>query len=149
MPRSELNPRLFDHESNALPLHYRATKGPWRATDLRLCSPQQDTIRSRKTIGYRPVYLVACPLTAYIVRYAKPSVLFYIWLLPLQVYHCVVRVCVIMPRWNVFLQCRQGRVISSADWKLDPQELASKFNSKTKMIIINNPNNPLGKVSLS
>ena len=44
-------------------------------------------------------------------------------------------------------QCKQGSVISSADWKLDPQELASKFNSKTKMIIINNPNNPLGKVS--
>lgn len=37
-------------------------------------------------------------------------------------------------------------VISSADWKLDPEELASKFTSKTKAIIVNNPNNPLGKV---
>lgn len=36
--------------------------------------------------------------------------------------------------------------ISSADWVLDQDELASKFNSKTKAIIINNPNNPIGKV---
>jgi len=47
---------------------------------------------------------------------------------------------------HLLLQCKQDGVISSADWKVDPQELASKFNSKTKMIIINNPNNPLGKV---
>ncbi|RXN10090.1 kynurenine--oxoglutarate transaminase 3 [Labeo rohita] len=37
--------------------------------------------------------------------------------------------------------------ISSADWVLDKEELASKFNSKTKAIIINTPNNPIGKVS--
>ncbi|XP_022235061.1 kynurenine--oxoglutarate transaminase 3-like isoform X2 [Limulus polyphemus] len=36
--------------------------------------------------------------------------------------------------------------ISSADWVLDPKELASKFTNKTKMIIVNTPNNPLGKV---
>ncbi|XP_699860.2 kynurenine--oxoglutarate transaminase 3 [Danio rerio] len=36
--------------------------------------------------------------------------------------------------------------ISSADWVLDQEELASKFNSKTKAIIINTPNNPIGKV---
>ncbi|KAL7832526.1 hypothetical protein SRHO_G00295440 [Serrasalmus rhombeus] len=36
--------------------------------------------------------------------------------------------------------------ISSADWFLDQDELASKFNSKTKAIIINTPNNPIGKV---
>ena len=35
---------------------------------------------------------------------------------------------------------------SSADWKLDPAELSNLFNSKTKAIIYNNPNNPLGKV---
>jgi len=34
----------------------------------------------------------------------------------------------------------------SADWKLDSDELKSLFNSKTKAIIFNNPNNPLGKV---
>ncbi|XP_076014592.1 kynurenine--oxoglutarate transaminase 3-like isoform X1 [Genypterus blacodes] len=36
--------------------------------------------------------------------------------------------------------------LTSADWVLDPDELASKFNSKTKAIIINTPNNPIGKV---
>ncbi|XP_037523502.1 kynurenine aminotransferase isoform X2 [Rhipicephalus sanguineus] len=41
--------------------------------------------------------------------------------------------------------CKQG-VISSADWILDPKELASKFNFRTKMILVNNPHNPLGKV---
>uniref|UniRef100_A0A671KDJ5 Kynurenine--oxoglutarate transaminase 3 n=1 Tax=Sinocyclocheilus anshuiensis TaxID=1608454 RepID=A0A671KDJ5_9TELE len=38
-----------------------------------------------------------------------------------------------------------GYSISSADWVLDQEELASKFNSKTKAIIINTPNNPIGK----
>ncbi|XP_022252511.1 kynurenine--oxoglutarate transaminase 3-like [Limulus polyphemus] len=36
--------------------------------------------------------------------------------------------------------------ISSADWVLDPKEVASKFTNKTKMIIINTPHYPLGKV---
>ncbi|XP_067931395.1 kynurenine aminotransferase-like [Watersipora subatra] len=35
---------------------------------------------------------------------------------------------------------------SSADWALDPQELESKFSAKTKLLILNNPNNPIGKV---
>merc|ERR1712209_223761 len=35
---------------------------------------------------------------------------------------------------------------SSKDWVLDPKELESLFNPKTKAIIFNNPNNPLGKV---
>lgn len=34
----------------------------------------------------------------------------------------------------------------SSDWVLDPAELASKFNSKTKSIILNTPHNPIGKV---
>ncbi|XP_037106065.1 kynurenine--oxoglutarate transaminase 3-like [Syngnathus acus] len=38
------------------------------------------------------------------------------------------------------------RTTSSADWFLDPEELASKFNSKTKAILINTPHNPIGKV---
>ena len=37
--------------------------------------------------------------------------------------------------------------ITSHDWKLDEQELASKFSSKTKAIVLNNPNNPVGKVN--
>ncbi|KAG7254165.1 hypothetical protein CRUP_019973, partial [Coryphaenoides rupestris] len=39
-----------------------------------------------------------------------------------------------------------GGSITSGDWVLDPEELASKFTSKTKAIIINTPNNPTGKV---
>ena len=35
---------------------------------------------------------------------------------------------------------------SSADWELDPAELRAAFGPKTKMIILNTPNNPLGKV---
>lgn len=38
--------------------------------------------------------------------------------------------------------------MSSADWQLDPAELASKFNEQTKAIVLNSPNNPLGKVTL-
>ena len=41
---------------------------------------------------------------------------------------------------------RRGDGTSSSDYVLDQQELESKFNSKTKMIVINTPNNPLGKI---
>ncbi|XP_029002710.1 kynurenine--oxoglutarate transaminase 3-like isoform X2 [Betta splendens] len=45
------------------------------------------------------------------------------------------------------LRCQSGKnTVTSADWILDPDELSSKFNSKTKAIIINTPNNPIGKV---
>nr|XP_045585354.1 kynurenine aminotransferase-like isoform X2 [Procambarus clarkii] len=37
-------------------------------------------------------------------------------------------------------------VTSSGDWVLDPVELANAFTDKTKAIIVNTPNNPLGKV---
>ncbi|UYV73910.1 CCBL2 [Cordylochernes scorpioides] len=39
-----------------------------------------------------------------------------------------------------------GQPVSSADWTLDAAELASKFTPRTKMIIVNTPHNPLGKV---
>uniref|UniRef100_A0A672IPW5 Kynurenine--oxoglutarate transaminase 3 n=1 Tax=Salarias fasciatus TaxID=181472 RepID=A0A672IPW5_SALFA len=45
------------------------------------------------------------------------------------------------------LRLKSGKkTITSADWYLDPDELSSKFTSKTKAIIINTPNNPIGKV---
>lgn len=44
------------------------------------------------------------------------------------------------------LRPKSGSGNSSRDWVLDPQELESKFSNKTKMIIINTPHNPLGKV---
>ncbi|NXA34770.1 KAT1 transaminase, partial [Eudromia elegans] len=39
-----------------------------------------------------------------------------------------------------------GKPMSSADWQLDPAELASKFSKRTKALVLNSPNNPLGKV---
>lgn len=40
----------------------------------------------------------------------------------------------------------EGKVLSSGDWVLSAEELASKFTPRTKAIVINTPNNPLGKV---
>lgn len=46
------------------------------------------------------------------------------------------------------LRCREvsGKIQLSANWILDTLELEIAFNSKTKIIILNSPNNPLGKV---
>lgn len=41
---------------------------------------------------------------------------------------------------------QDGELDSSSNWQLDPTELASKFTSRTKALILNTPNNPLGKV---
>nr|XP_021504445.1 kynurenine--oxoglutarate transaminase 1 isoform X4 [Meriones unguiculatus] len=51
----------------------------------------------------------------------------------------------------VFVPLRQspapkGQLESSNDWQLDPTELASKFTPRTKALVLNTPNNPLGKV---
>ncbi|CAH2311484.1 kynurenine--oxoglutarate transaminase 3 isoform X1 [Pelobates cultripes] len=43
-------------------------------------------------------------------------------------------------------KCSGKSTISSADWTLDQAELASKFSSRTKAIVLNTPNNPMGKV---
>lgn len=37
-------------------------------------------------------------------------------------------------------------VTSSADWVLDPEELKSIANDRTKLLILNTPHNPIGKV---
>ncbi|RWS21634.1 Kynurenine--oxoglutarate transaminase 3-like protein, partial [Leptotrombidium deliense] len=39
--------------------------------------------------------------------------------------------------------------LSSRDWIFDEEELRSKFNCKTKMIILNTPHNPTGKIFTS
>ncbi|XP_073334377.1 kynurenine--oxoglutarate transaminase 1-like [Pagrus major] len=39
-----------------------------------------------------------------------------------------------------------GAILSSGDWVLSAEELASKFTPRTKAVVINTPNNPLGKV---
>lgn len=51
-----------------------------------------------------------------------------------------------VPRFIALKPKPQGDDISSADWVLDEAELASLFNNRTKMIIVNTPHNPLGKV---
>lgn len=52
--------------------------------------------------------------------------------------------------FKLFMPCLQVKSgngpISSGDWKLDVNEFASMFNSKTKSIILNTPHNPIGKV---
>ncbi|XP_042130906.1 kynurenine--oxoglutarate transaminase 1 isoform X1 [Peromyscus maniculatus bairdii] len=40
----------------------------------------------------------------------------------------------------------KGQLESTNDWRLDPTELASKFTPRTKALVLNTPNNPLGKV---
>lgn len=41
---------------------------------------------------------------------------------------------------------QNGELGSSSNWQLDSMELASKFTSRTKALVLNTPNNPLGKV---
>lgn len=38
------------------------------------------------------------------------------------------------------------RVVSSHEWTLDIEELKSKITPKTKIIVVNTPHNPIGKV---
>uniref|UniRef100_A0A8D1M919 Kynurenine--oxoglutarate transaminase 1 n=1 Tax=Sus scrofa TaxID=9823 RepID=A0A8D1M919_PIG len=40
---------------------------------------------------------------------------------------------------------QDGELDSSSNWQLDPMELASKFTPRTKALVLNTPNNPLGK----
>ncbi|XP_001951376.2 kynurenine--oxoglutarate transaminase 3 [Acyrthosiphon pisum] len=62
-------------------------------------------------------------------------------------YEPIVRTAGGTPRFIPLRNTRPNASIPKAnDWKLDPEELASLFNSKTKLIIINTPHNPLGKV---
>ncbi|KAG6449859.1 hypothetical protein O3G_MSEX006258 [Manduca sexta] len=50
-----------------------------------------------------------------------------------------------IPKFIALQPKANGDNVTSADWVLDEKELASLFNSKTKMIILNTPHNPLGK----
>ncbi|XP_037956045.1 kynurenine--oxoglutarate transaminase 3 isoform X2 [Teleopsis dalmanni] len=51
-----------------------------------------------------------------------------------------------IPRFIPLKPCKTEGSISSADWVLDDTELEKIFNEKTKMIILNTPHNPIGKV---
>ncbi|XP_058015150.1 kynurenine--oxoglutarate transaminase 1 isoform X1 [Ahaetulla prasina] len=41
---------------------------------------------------------------------------------------------------------KSGKLASSQDWQLDPTELEAAFTKRTKVLVLNSPNNPLGKV---
>jgi kynurenine--oxoglutarate transaminase/cysteine-S-conjugate beta-lyase/glutamine--phenylpyruvate transaminase len=49
---------------------------------------------------------------------------------------------------NLFFEKKKtaGQVMTSEDWTFDKSELEGVFNIKTKMLILNNPHSPLGKV---
>ncbi|XP_041973759.1 kynurenine aminotransferase [Aricia agestis] len=51
-----------------------------------------------------------------------------------------------VPKFIALKPKSSSGVITSADWVLDEKELSSLFNERTKMIIVNTPHNPLGKV---
>lgn len=46
----------------------------------------------------------------------------------------------------ILLKQKTGAEGHSSEWRLDDAELTSKFTDRTKAIIVNTPNNPLGKV---
>lgn len=50
--------------------------------------------------------------------------------------------------WEIDLQANEWKdgLVSSADFVLDDDELRGTFNENTKMIILNTPSNPLGKI---
>uniref|UniRef100_A0A1I8M5D8 Aminotransferase class I/classII large domain-containing protein n=2 Tax=Musca domestica TaxID=7370 RepID=A0A1I8M5D8_MUSDO len=61
-------------------------------------------------------------------------------------YHPMVKMAGGVSRFIPLKPTKTEGTISSADWVLDEQELKNMFNSKTKMIILNTPHNPIGKV---
>lgn len=61
-------------------------------------------------------------------------------------YEPMVRTAGGIPRFIPLKPSKTEGCISSADWVLDWTEFEKLFNEKTKMIILNTPNNPVGKV---
>ncbi|XP_031777734.1 kynurenine--oxoglutarate transaminase 3 [Nasonia vitripennis] len=51
-----------------------------------------------------------------------------------------------IPRFTSMKLTKTSDEITGADWVLDKKEIRSLFNSKTRGIILNNPNNPTGKI---
>ena len=61
-------------------------------------------------------------------------------------YEPMVRLAGGTPKFISLKPTKDAEITSSADWKLDMAELSSLVTDKTKAIVYNNPNNPLGKV---
>ena len=51
-----------------------------------------------------------------------------------------------VPKFIALAPTKTDGVVTSADWQLDFEAFDALFTSKTKAVIYNNPNNPLGKV---
>ena len=51
-----------------------------------------------------------------------------------------------VPKFIPLAPTKTEGIITSEDWKIDEAQLESLFTPKTKALIFNNPNNPLGKV---
>ena len=63
-------------------------------------------------------------------------------------YDCYVPMTTACGGVPVFIPLIRHDIEGKTEWRLDVDELESKFNEKTKLIIINTPQNPLGKVSM-
>lgn len=53
---------------------------------------------------------------------------------------------IFVPLRDVGAKSPSHSVSSSAHWVIDLAELESKFSARTKMMLLNTPNNPMGKV---
>ena len=61
-------------------------------------------------------------------------------------YDCYVPIVRVAGGVPVFTALRREQNNGNSQWKLDFEELESKFTDKTRLIIVNTPHNPLGKV---
>ena len=43
---------------------------------------------------------------------------------------------------------QKGGIASSSEWKIDPKELEKVLTDRSKLLILNTPHNPTGKVEL-
>jgi aspartate/methionine/tyrosine aminotransferase len=47
---------------------------------------------------------------------------------------------------SVPLRCKAEYPASSEEWRIDMDELEASFSDKTRLLVINSPHNPTGKV---
>ncbi len=63
-------------------------------------------------------------------------------------YDCYVPMVSLAGGVPVFIALNRCETNGKTEWRLDFDELESKFNEKTRLIIVNTPQNPIGKVSM-
>ncbi len=64
-----------------------------------------------------------------------------------QAYQTIIRLAGGVPVFVPFRTANGKKAVTSSDLTFNETELESKFSGKPKMIWVNNPNNPTGKVS--